>query len=594
MDMSRTLSPAARDAAALRDVIVDFAWRRRLVFGFLVLCAATLLWRSVELQVLDSEFLQREGRARYLRTVTVQAHRGTIFDRNGVVLAASTPVDSVWVNPRELDTSSVAWPGLLRVLGLDAARVQQVLEARRTREFVYLQRHLPPAQADRVRAIAPEGVYLQREYRRYYPAADLTGHLLGFTDVDDHGQEGIELAYDAVLESIPGREQVLRDRKGQVVSAVRSVQAPRAGRDLHLSIDRRLQYFAFRALAGAVKRYKARGASAVVLDVRSGEVLAMVNQPSFNPNRRVDRISEHFRNRALTDVFEPGSTIKPFTVAAGLISGSVNIDTMIDTRPGTFRVAGHTVRDARNYGVIDLETLVKKSSNVGATKLALAVEPEALWQILTRAGFGTGTGSGFPGESDGVMTHYFEWRDIHRATLSFGYGLSVSALQLARAYGAIANDGVMREVSLLRRDGAAPGQEVMPAQVARQLRRMLEAVVNSGGTGIRAAVHGYRVGGKTGTVRKPEPGGYSQDRYLSLFAGMLPMSAPRLAIVVIVDEPGGEKYYGGDVAAPVFAEIAAGSVRVLGLAPDDPDAAPPLAPGQRLAHAEDATVEALR
>lgn len=596
MDLSRTMlagdkpRDTPRDTAS--DLVMDFPWRRRLVLGFLAAGAAALMWRSVDLQVHDTEFLQREGRARYLRTVTVHADRGAIHDRNGVVLAASTPIDSVWVNPRELDIDGIAWIGLVRMLGLDAVRVREMIESRRTREFVYLKRHVPPELAGRVRAIAPEGVYLQREYRRYYPAADLTGHLLGFTDVDDRGQEGIELAYDAVLQSTPGREQVLRDRKGHVVGAVQSLQAPRPGDDLYLSIDRRVQYFAFRALASAVKRHKARAASAVVLDARTGEVLAMVNQPSFNPNRRTDRISEHYRNRAVTDLFEPGSTIKPFTVAAALMSGHARLDTVIDTAPGTLRVAGHTVRDARNYGAIDLETLVAKSSNVGAVKLALAVDAGDLWQVLSRAGFGVGTGSGFPGEADGVMTHFFEWRDIHRATLSFGYGLSVSALQLARAYGAIANDGVMREVTLLRRTGDAPGQEVMPAAVARQLRRMLEAVTNPGGTGTRAAVHGYRVAGKTGTVRKPEPGGYSKDRYLSLFTGMLPMSAPSLVIVVIIDEPRGDRYYGGDVAAPVFAEIAAGAVRVLGLAPDDPDA--PASPQQRIAQAADATAEALR
>jgi len=582
----------AAPLAGARDA--DFPWRRRLVLGALLACAGTLVWRAVDLQVRHTEFLQREGRARYLRTVTVPAYRGRILDRNAVVLAASTPVDSAWVNPREVDLGSREWGALTRVLGLDAQRVADAIRARREREFFYLERHLTPQQAARVRALAVEGVYLQREHRRYYPAADLAGHLVGFTDVDDRGQEGVELAYDATLEGSDGREQVLRDRKGHVVEPVRSLRAARPGADVVLGIDRRVQYFAFRALATAVKRHRARAASAVVLDPYSGEVLAMANQPSFNPNRRADRVGARFRNRAVTDVFEPGSTIKPFTVAAALESGRYAADTPIDTSPGTIRVSGHTMRDARNYGVIDLATLIQKSSNVGATRLALSMEPRRMWQTLSRVGFGSTTGSGFPGEVAGVLPHFFEWGDLHRATLSFGYGLSVSALQLARAYAAIANGGRLPEVSLLRRDAAAPGERVLSPAVARELRAMLESVTAPGGTGTRARVHGYRIGGKTGTVRKPVPGGYAEDRYLSLFAGIAPMSAPRMVIVVVVDEPRGERYYGGDVAAPVFADIAAGSLRVLGVAPDDPHAAPPGAARPTLAHAADSAVEALR
>ncbi len=574
--------------------VVDVPWRRRLVLGSLMLCAATLLWRAVELQVHDTEFLQREGRARYLRTVTVPAHRGRIVDRNGVVLAVSTPVDSVWANPRELDMQGAEWKSVVRLLGLDAQRVARMVEERAEREFVYLKRHLPPVQAARVRKVAPAGVYLQREYRRYYPEADLTGHVLGFTDVDDRGQEGVELAYDATLQGIDGLEQVLRDRKGHVVEAVRSLRETRAGQDLIVTIDRRVQYFAFRALASAVKRHRARAATAVVLDPASGEVLAMVNQPSFNPNRRTDRVGDRFRNRAVTDLFEPGSTVKPFTVAAALEGGRFRPGSRIDTAPGTLRVAGHTVRDARNFGSIDLETLMAKSSNVGATRLALAMEPRDMWQTLSRAGFGAGTGSGFPGEVDGVLPHFFEWRDIHRATLSFGYGLSVSALQLARAYAAIANGGRLPAVTFVARENGDDGAQALSTETARHVRRMLEAVTGEGGTGGRARVHGYRVGGKTGTVRKPEPGGYSEDRYLSLFVGMAPMSAPRLVIVVMIDEPRGDKYYGGDVAAPVFAEIAAGALRVLGIAPDAPEAGPTTTGSQRLVRADEPAVEALR
>jgi len=541
--------------------IVDLAWRR---------------WRAVDLQIIDNEFLQREGRARYLRTVSVPAHRGKIMDRNGVILAVSTPVDSVWVNPKEIDTSTDEWDEVVRLLGLDARRTGKMIDSRRAREFVYLKRHLPPAQALQVKAAAPEGVYLQREYRRYYPGSDLTGHVVGFTDIDDRGQEGIELAFEKTLQGIPGSEQVLRDRKGHVVEAVRNLHPTRAGKDLVLSIDRRLQYFAFRALARAVKRHKARGGSVVVLDPVTGEVLAMVNQPAFNPNRRSDRVSSRFRNRAVTDLFEPGSTIKPFPVAGAMQSGRFNVRSRIDTTPGTFKVAGHTVRDSRNYGVIDLATLIRKSSNVGAAKIALAVEPQQMWQTLLRFGFGSRTASGFPGEVDGVLPHFSEWRDIHRATLSFGYGLSVTTLQLAHAYSAIANDGKLVPISLLRRDDIPAVEHIVSKAVARQMRQFLD----------RARVHGYRVGGKTGTVRKPIAGGYSADRYLSLFAGIAPISAPRLVIAVVVDEPHGKKYYGGDVAAPVFAEIAAGSLRVMGIAADDAGAVQDSRARQRLAKAQ--------
>ena len=574
------------------ELPVDYRWRRRMVLGALAGCAAALLWRAADLQLTHGEFLQREGRARYLRTVAVPSHRGRIVDRNGVALAVSTPVDSVWVNPQELDTRGADWQRVLRVLGVDPARTAQMLAQRREREFVYIKRHLPPAQAASVRATEVPGVYLQREYRRYYPSAEMLGHLLGFTDVDDRGQEGVELAFDDTLQGQDGREQVLRDRRGQIVESVRSVRATRAGRDLRLAIDRRVQYFTYRALAAAVTRHRARGGSAVVLDPVSGEILAVANQPSFNPNRRADRVGARFRNRAMTDLYEPGSTIKPFTVAAALESGRFSMDSTIDTHPGTLRVAGHTVRDARDYGVIDLQTLIAKSSNVGATHLALEIEPRSLWQMFSRLGFGAATGTGFPGEIDGVLPHFFEWGTIHRATLSFGYGLSVSPLQLARAYAAIANDGRLPELTLLERDGPAPAERVMSSRTARSLRRMLEAVTAPEGTGGLARVHGYRVGGKTGTVRKPEPGGYSEDRYLALFAGIAPISAPRLAIVVVIDEPGGERYYGGQIAAPVFAAIAADSLRVLGIAPDG--APQPPSGDAYLARAVDAAVEATR
>ncbi len=548
----------------------EFHWRRRLVLTLFFLGVASLLWRSVDLQVIRKDFYQRQGDARYLRNVKVVAHRGRILDRNGEALAVSTPVDSVWVNPQEVDTRSPGWPRIIGLLGLDPARIERLLAAQPDRQFVYLKRQLPPDLAARVKALDLPGIYLQREYRRYYPAAALAGHIVGFTDVDDQGQEGIELAFNDTLRGVDGSEQVLRDRKGKQVEVVRVIKTVRAGEDVVLSLDRRVQYFAYRALLKAVKKHRAQAATAVVLDIRSGEVLAMVNYPTYNPNKPADRVSARFRNRAVTDVFEPGSTAKLFTVAAALETGRFTADSIIDTSPGFYKVAGHTVRDSRNYGRINISTLVKKSSNVGASKLSLELKPQTLWQTLTRFGFGQSLESGFPGESAGVLPNYLEWREINRVTLSFGYGLSVTTLQLAAAYAAIANDGVMPEITFLRREGSAPGQRVISPGTSRQLRRMLESVTEKGGTGTRAAVFGYRVGGKTGTVKKLASSGYSEKDYLALFSGIAPMSSPRLAIVVTVDSPAGKVYYGGLVAAPVFSEIAEGSLRVLGIPPDAP------------------------
>ncbi len=566
----------------MSNVLREFRWRRRFVLSLFAVLVISLLWRSVDLQVLRKEFYQRQGDARSLRTVTVVAHRGKIMDRNGEALAVSTPVDSVWANPQEVDINAPAWQQVVRVLGLDQDRINGLLLNHQDRQFQYLKRQVSPDLANRVKDLELPGIYLQREYRRYYPAAALTGHLVGFTNVDDQGQEGIELAFNDTLRGVNGAEQVLRDRKGRQVEAVRAVKAARAGEDVVLSLDRRVQYFAYRALLKAVKQHRARSATAVVLDIHSGEVLAMVNYPTYNPNKPGDRVSARFRNRAVTDVFEPGSTAKLFTVAAALESGQFTAASLIDTSPGVYKVAGHTVRDSRDYGRINLQTLVKKSSNVGASKLSLAIKPQSFWQTLTRFGFGQTPGSGFPGESTGVLPHYFEWRKINRITLSFGYGLSVSTLQLALAYAAIANDGVMPEVTFLRRDRPVAGTRVITSRTSRQLRRMLESVTRKGGTGTKAAVAGYRTGGKTGTVRKLDNGGYSDKKYLALFAGIVPMSAPRMAIAVTVDTPGGDVYYGGLVAAPVFSEIAAGSVRVLGIPPDAPRRTPPLS-SERLA-----------
>lgn len=544
-------------------------WRRISVTLAILLAFSGLVWRAVDMQLNHKEFLQSEGNARTLRIVKVPAHRGKILDRDGYPLAISTPVESVWANPQEFAPDEIQLKALVRFLGVDARALRDALKSRRERAFHFLKRHVDPAVARRVMALGIQGVYLQREYRRYYPLGEVAAHVVGFTDVDDLGQEGIELAFNESLSGVSGSKRVLRDRFGRSVADVERIRAPKPGRDLVLSIDRRIQFHAYRALLKAVKAHNARSASAVVLDAKTGEVLAMVNQPSYNPNNRSERTANRFRNRAVTDVFEPGSTIKPFTIASALHSGLFESGTVVDTSPGFLKVGKYMVRDVRNFGRIDVGTIVQKSSNVGATKIALSLPPRDMWKTLSRFGFGTGTGSGFPGESDGVLSHYFEWGDAERATLSYGYGLSVTALQLARAYAAIANGGYLLPASFQAASRDAAAVRVLSADVAFQIRRMLESTVSAGGTGGRAAVGGYRVAGKTGTVRKVTPAGYSEDRYVALFAGIAPMSSPKIVVVVVIDEPAGDDYYGGLVAAPVFAEITQGSLWLLGVPPDN-------------------------
>lgn len=554
-----------------RGAVQGFALRRCFVLLLMSGAMGALVWRAVDLQLHHAEFLRTQGDARHLRVIAVPAHRGMILDRHGEPMAASTPVDSVWVNPLELATERERWPELAGALDMDAEHLANLVARRADREFVYLKRHVEPEMATRVTGLAMAGVYTQREYRRYYPSGEATGHVLGFTNVDDVGQEGVELAFDDWLQGVDGSRRVIRDRLGRIVEDVESISLPRPGRDLELSIDRGIQHAAYRALLNGVQKHRAKSGTAVVMDVRTAEVLAMVNQPSFNPNSRGDRASADTRNRAITDVFEPGSTVKALTVAAALETGLFQPETRIETSPGFIRVGRYTIRDHHNYGNIDVSTIVTKSSNVGASKIALAIPPENLWRVFHAIGFGQPTGIGFPGEAAGILGTYTNWREAHRVTLSFGYGLSVSALQLVHAYATIANDGVMVPVSLQKLSEPGPPTRVMRSDIARQVTAMMEGVMLQGGTGQRGAVPGYRVAGKTGTVRKSEAGGYADKRYLSLFAGYAPVSAPRVAIVVVIDEPDAGEYYGGAVAAPVFADIMTATLRLIGATPDDRD-----------------------
>ncbi len=558
-----------------------FKGRILFVMGMVGCAMTALVARGVDLQVLDKDFLQEEGTARHLRVVTIAAHRGSILDRNGEPLAVSTPVDSVWVEPKEFLAAESQWPQLAKLLDMPLKQLHETIKGREKREFVYIKRRIAPALAAQVMALEISGVSLQREYRRYYPAGEVTGHLLGFTNVDDVGLEGMELAYDKWLRGLPGSKRVIKDRLGHIIEDVERIRRPQPGRDLQLTIDRRIQYLAYRELLAAVKQHKARSGSVVVLDAHTSEVLAMVNQPAFNPNNRQELRSERYRNRAIADMFEPGSTMKPFTIATALQSGRYRPDTLINTAPGHYKVGGHTVRDNRDYGLIDVSTVIQKSSNVGASKIALALPPEQIWRTFHQVGFGELAGASFPGESSGVFTDYGTWSELERATLSFGYGVAVTPLQLARAYAVLAGDGRLRPVSVVMNEQgrlSEVGPQVFSHRVLSQVRSMMERVVSREGTAIKASVPGYHVAGKTGTVRKSVAGGYSEDRYLALFAGMAPVTDPRLVMVVVIDEPANDEFYGGQVAAPVFARVMAGALRLLAV---PPDALP--VPGERMA-----------
>jgi len=543
--------------------------RRIVLLLMFVVIVALLMWRVVYLQVFNKGFLQDQGSARHLRTVSIAAHRGMIMDRNGEALAISTPVESIWVNPSMLVNQRQLLPQLTKILNLDLELVEQTLAERMDREFVYLKRHVNPDTAKQVLALEAEGVFTQREYRRYYPAGEVVSHVLGFTNIDDRGQEGIELAYEEWLKGTPGKKRVIKDRLGRVIEDVENIKTSSAGKDLRLTIDRRIQYLAYRELKAAIKLNKARSGSAVMLDVDTGEVLAVVNQPSFNPNNRKNTRISQYRNRAITDVFEPGSTIKPFTIAMALESNKYRPTTMIDTTPGTLKVGRNTIRDMRNYGNIDVSHVITKSSNVGVSKIALSLEAEQIWTMFNRLGFGSATASGFPGESAGLLSHFSRWHPIEQATLSFGYGLSVTPLQLAHAYSVLAAEGLSRPVSFIRQDAPVAGERIISAKVVREVREMMKTVVSREGTGLQASVHGYQVAGKTGTIHKSAAGGYSNDRYIAVFAGFAPASDPRLALVVMINDPGGEQYYGGQVAAPVFSRVMSGALRLMDIAPDN-------------------------
>jgi len=550
--------------------IPHYKFRRYTVLTVFMLAVAGLLWRALDMQVLNQSFFQQQGDARHLRVVTIPAHRGDIYDRNGEPLAISTPVDSVWVHPGELIEAKKRISELAQILSINTGSLLQKIERNARREFMYVRRHIQPSLGKKVRALGLPGVYLQREYKRYYPAGEVTSHVLGFSDIDDHGQEGLELAYDDWLTGKEGAKRIVRDRLGRAVDDVERLSAAEPGKTVNLSIDRRLQYLTYRALKSAVKEHRAMAGSAVIMDVHSGEVLAMVNQPSFNANDRSQLKPGVYRNRAVTDVFEPGSTMKPFTIAAALETGRWHPKDNVSTSPGHYKVQGNVIKDMRDYGKINLGEIILKSSNVGVSKVALSMDQEQQLGMYTKLGFGVDTSSGFPGERTGNL-RMGNLSEFERATMSFGYSISVTPLQLARAYSALAADGVIHPISflMLNEKEKVKGEQVMSKKTARQVRRMMERVVSAEGTAPKAQIANYRVAGKTGTVHKYISGGYAEDRYLSFFTGMVPASDPKLVMVVILDEPRNGKYFGGQVAGPIFSKVMSGALRLLDIPPDN-------------------------
>ncbi len=545
------------------------AWRRRVLLIAMLMGFGVLLFRGVYLQSVHKDFLQEKGSARYSRTLKLQAHRGKIIDRNGELLAISIPVETVWAVPADVVVNAKQKKKLTALLKIGAKRLDKKI-ANKKRQFAYIKRRITPKIAAKVMDLKIPGIFLQREYKRYYPAGDVTSHLVGFTGVDDNGQEGFELVQNEALSGVEGRRYVIKDRRGRIVEDTEAVKEPLDGKDLILSIDRRIQYLAFRELAKAVSAHKAKAGSAVVLDAKTGEVLAMVNLPTYNPNKPTS-IKGKIRNRAVTDIFEPGSTMKAISVAAAMEYGPYKPYTKIETAPGYMTVGSATINDTHSHGVLSVAQVVQKSSNVGAAKMALSLEKEDLWNAFNQIGFGGRTNVGFPGEVTGKVRPYKTWRRIEQATMAYGHGISVTLLQLARAYTVFANEGKLMPVSLLKRNEAPIGKQVFSKQVANDVKDMMELVVQPGGTAVKAQVAGYRVAGKTGTAHKLGPKGYEDEKYVGSFVGMAPASNPRLIMAVMIDEPSAGDYYGGVVAAPVFSAVMANSLRLLGISQDAPN-----------------------
>ena len=554
-----------------------YPWRFRVAVGLLLAMVSAIVWRIVDLHVIDHDFLQEQGDARSVRHISIPAHRGQITDRNGEPLAVSTPVATLWANPKELVLERDKWPILAHALGINRDALSARLEQMADKEFIYLVRGLTPEQGEavmaEVKANRIPGVYSIEEFRRFYPAGDVTAQVVGFTDVDDRGREGVELSYDSWLAGVPGKRQVLKDRRGHLIRDLQVTRNAKAGKTLALSVDLRLQYLANRELRNAIVENGAKAGSLVILDVKTGEVLAMANQPTYNPNNRRDMQPEMMRNRAMIDVFEPGSTMKPFSMSAALETGRWKPSDTVEVYPGTLQIGRYTIRDvSRTEGpVLDLTGILIRSSNVGMSKVAFDIGGEAIYQLMQKVGLGQDTGLGFPGERVGNLPNYREWRKAETATLSYGYGLSVTAIQLAHAYAALANNGQTVPLTMVRADRLPTATQVIPEPVAKTMQGMLQQVVEAPNGVYRAQVPGYHVAGKSGTARKTQTGakGYAENSYRSLFAGFGPMSNPRFVVVVVIDEPSKAGYFGGLVSAPVFSKVMSGTLRLMNIPPDN-------------------------
>lgn len=538
---------------------------------FFVMLLSILLWRTCDLTIVDRQFLQEQGDARSLRVLDIPAYRGMIIDRQGSPVAVSTPVQSLWVNPKVFAPTPQQLAKLARLLGVSTTQLSKRVAAAKGREFLYIQRQLPPSFAKKIDALKIPGVNFQQEFKRYYPEADSMAQLVGFTNVDDNGIEGLELAYQHWLVGVSGKKRVVKDRLGRIIEELDTVRQPRPGNILQLSIDRRIQFFAYHELQSTVEKFHAKSGSVVVLDSTNGEVLAVANYPSFNPNARNRYQLNSYRNKAITDTFEPGSVIKPFSIASAMEGGHFTPETVIDTQPSWMIVHGHTIRDIHNYGVLDVVGVLQRSSNVGVTKMVLSSPPEQLIGLLTRCGIGERTESGYPGESDGFIVKVADANPFVLATLGFGYGMSVTALQLAKGYLIFANQGRLLPVSLLHNTEPVEGRSVLNPKISDQVLSMMEAVVNGAdGTGKQAKVPGYRVAGKTGTARIAGKKGYEANRHIASFAGIAPVSQPRLVVVVVIHEPTQMGYYAASVAAPLFSKVMSASLRILDIPPDQP------------------------
>jgi cell division protein FtsI (penicillin-binding protein 3) len=543
-------------------------WRSRVLQLLLLIAFFALLGRSLYLQGIHNEFLKEKGEARYERVLEIPATRGRVTDRHGEMLAMSTPVKSIWAIPDDAKLQPAKVRDLAQLLDMDVRDLNRKLAS--DRDFVFIKRQIPPELAERIVALKLPGIHQQQEYRRYYPGGEVTAHMLGFTGMDDSGQEGVELAMNASLSGRSGSRRVIKDRRGEIVEDVESVKPPQDGRDITLALDDKIQYLAYTSLRQAVADFRAKAGGIVVLDAKTGEVLALANLPTYNPNNRQGLVGAQLRNRALTDTFEPGSTMKPFTAALALEQGKFRYDTLIQTAPGRMTVGNATIHDAHMHGMLTVAQVIQKSSNVGAAKMALSLPPQSMWQMFDGLGFGNSLKLGFPGEVGGRLRPWNKWQPIEQATMSYGHGISVTLMQLAHAYLVFARDGDLVPLSLNKVDGPAPvGKQIFTAQTAHEVRNMLEMVVNDGGTAPKAFVPGYRVGGKTGTAHKIEGGAYA-NKYVASFVGLAPASDPRLVVAVMIDEPSGAIYYGGDVAAPVFARVMAGALRTLGVPHDAP------------------------